>query len=161
MTDVPTSLGKFIYTAAIFCDSVRREDNGKVILLGVFGGDLLVTQNYPVPLSLVAHLEGQVTEAGQFSEVFQFFDESGAALSPPVEVKSGGPFVLGGFAVQVASVITFQKSCTCVLKRKVGDEWEFITQKTVVNQSEIMAKLPKGFVEDLMRRTFDAIQEKK
>jgi hypothetical protein len=35
----------------VVCDDIRREDNGKEILIGVYSGGIIVPQ-FPVPLAL-------------------------------------------------------------------------------------------------------------
>lgn len=44
---------------AILCDEIRREDNGKLLLLGVYTGDLIVpTFPHPMLLTYVVFLNG-------------------------------------------------------------------------------------------------------
>lgn len=51
---------------AIICDDVRREDNGKFILIGVYGSSILLP-HFPASLTLCALIALDVLEPGEFS----------------------------------------------------------------------------------------------
>lgn len=124
---------------AILCDQVRREDNGKLILIGVYGGDILV-DSYPATLGLTAYVEGEVLEPGFFEAEFQFIDGTGAEMSPELKVTSGDrQFVRGHFAVPVVAVLTFHKSGNCVFRVKDGDKWKTLLTKSIKLKKEIVA----------------------
>ncbi|UXQ89142.1 hypothetical protein [Synechococcus phage MinM1] len=42
--------------ATLVCDDIRREQNGKDILIGVYGGDILV-ERFPAPLPLAIYVQ--------------------------------------------------------------------------------------------------------
>ena len=55
---------------AIVCDEVRKEDNGKHIILGVYPIDVLVT-DIPTIISLVLWMQLYMERNGQFDVEFQ------------------------------------------------------------------------------------------
>ncbi|HVY20460.1 MAG TPA: hypothetical protein VHA70_10330 [Bauldia sp.] len=161
LTPSPPSInGKFKFSAVVFCEGVRREDNGKLMLLGVPGGDLLIQQAYPANVPLFAHIEGDVVEPGLFSQVFRFVDETGAALSPPIEVKSSAPFVRGGFAVQVFASIVFQRSCTLILQMREEGGWRELARKAVVHENELISRFAPESLSELIKQSLETLRRR-
>ena len=133
--------GKFQFSAAIFCDAVRIENTGKLILIGVYAGDVLC-QRYPAELEIVAHVEGRVLEADVFRATFQFVDQDDAALSTPIEIDNDRPFVVGGFALPITARLVFHKSGRCILRAKLeGGKWQVLASKEVLLQEEYARRL--------------------
>lgn len=54
--------------SVIICDDIRKEDNGKVIFIGVYSGDILVTK-LPALLKLCYWLSGETTQINSEFEV--------------------------------------------------------------------------------------------
>ena len=55
---------------AILCDDIRKEDNGKMMLIGIYSGDILVpTFPSKLPLSMLLHGKG---DAGYDREFFHW-----------------------------------------------------------------------------------------
>lgn len=139
-------LAKYRCETAILCDQVRREDNGKLILIGVYGGGVLL-DSYPATLPLSAYVEGQVLEPGIFEAEFQFVDGKGAAMSPVIKVTSGErQFVSGPFGNPVVALLTFQKSGDCILRVKEDGAWRNLFSKSVKLKREValsMSAKPK------------------
>ena len=50
---------------AVLCDDIRKEDNGKLILIGVYTGNILVS-TFPAHLGAAAYLHGFATSHGDF-----------------------------------------------------------------------------------------------
>lgn len=130
-------LAKFGIETAVLCDQVRREDNGKLILIGVYAGGVLLN-SYPTTLSLAGYVEGQILEPGFFETEFQFIDGEGAAMSPEIKVTSGErQFVVGPFGNNVSATLTFQKSGDCILRVKQDGAWKNLFSKPVKLKKEV------------------------
>ena len=54
MTDVE-------FTSALVCEDCRREENGKLILIGVYSGGVLSTQPFPLKFRPMFYLAGHAT----------------------------------------------------------------------------------------------------
>jgi hypothetical protein len=55
---------RFEILGAILCDDVRREDNGKDIIIGVYSGGIIINE-LPAPLALKVWIQLRHSGAGQ------------------------------------------------------------------------------------------------
>lgn len=69
MTDVE-------FTNALVCEDCRREENGKLILIGVFSGGVLSIQPFPLKFRPTFYLAGHATP-GTYEIQFRFLPPSG------------------------------------------------------------------------------------
>ncbi len=91
---------------AIFCDDIREETNGKLLLIGVYSGDLIpgaIPSSFPLSLMVKAHgLNGKhkfrvtVTSPGN-NQV-----EMGGDIDVPPEVRAF-PLIFAGFPLNLAA----------------------------------------------------------
>ena len=58
-------MADFTIVSVIICDDIRTEQNGKHILIGVYGGDIVVSE-LPVTLPLAFWIEFLPKRAGEF-----------------------------------------------------------------------------------------------
>ena len=56
------------YGYTLFCDDIRQEINGKVSLIGVYGGDLIVAGPLPVALAKLALRITYIEQPGESTE---------------------------------------------------------------------------------------------
>ena len=134
MTENGLPEGKFEFCAAVLCDGVRLEATGKLILIGVYAGDILA-ESFPVTVPLTAHVEGKALKVGAFHATFQFIDEAGSALSEPQQCRA--TFHTGGFSLPISATIVFQKSGKCILRAKLGSgTWQTLMSKEVLLRQE-------------------------
>jgi hypothetical protein len=63
----PSSTGEasMIVEAVVLCDAVRREDNGKLLLIGVYS-DVIMVPRLPLTIQLTLAIEARVMQAGAF-----------------------------------------------------------------------------------------------
>lgn len=61
-----TGEASMIVEAVILCDQVRREDNGKLLLIGVYS-DVITVPRLPLPIQLTLAVEIRVVQAGTFT----------------------------------------------------------------------------------------------
>lgn len=91
---------------AIFCDDIREETNGKLLLIGVYSGDLIpgvVPGSFPLSLMVKAHgltgkhkFEVTVTSPGDNQVTM------GGDIDVPSEVRAF-PLIFAGFPINLAS----------------------------------------------------------
>ncbi len=55
--------GHLTLETALICDDIRKEFNGKDIIIGVYGGDDILVPNIPVNLSLSVYTRFRAVEA--------------------------------------------------------------------------------------------------
>lgn len=60
----------FKVESAVVCDSVRREENGKLLLIGVYGGSILLSE-YPAAFALSLALRIRPIQLGAFDLEFR------------------------------------------------------------------------------------------
>src|SRR4051794_4058924 len=119
------------FETAIVCDDIRREDNGKEILIGVYSGDITVA-TFPANLRL-------------FFWISTFVEEGGEQV---VNMRVLGPgdvqLIKGEFRIQVSAFpsegslpvgplllqIQTEGKITLQIKR-AGSKWETIKSKNV------------------------------
>lgn len=100
------------FSSAVLCDYVRKEENGKYILIGVYTGNILLSE-FHKEIALSAFLQGSLTEPKKDNQVsFRYqLDKKEVALLggtisnpkdnsevtfniPPVVVRPEGPCAL-------------------------------------------------------------------
>lgn len=76
--------------AAIVCDQVRREDNGKEILIGVYSSDILIPL-FPATLLLAFWVQVSAQKAGSYDIEFRIKvnGKLAAELSGKTAIKKG------------------------------------------------------------------------
>jgi hypothetical protein len=65
--------------AVVVCDDVRRENNGKEIIIGVYGSDIVV-QSYPALLSPTFWVQFIPNQAGEITIGFRLINEADTAF---------------------------------------------------------------------------------
>lgn len=122
----------------LVCDDIRREDNGKAILIGVYTGDM-VFSNFPVNVRLSFWLQGRARKgagAGQAQfkiDVTQQDIEQAPTLvdaifdAPPSEI-------IGGVLVFASVPITAKQPGRLVLSIKDDDDgkWVELMNKKII-----------------------------
>lgn len=102
MSTVPS---KVKVDCAIVCDEVRREHNGKLIFIGVYGNDIFVP-SYPATLRLAIVLAGHSTVAAKIPMKLRIMRDSDNYLEAEgrmaFDVAGTGIFPLGGIGISVS-----------------------------------------------------------
>lgn len=98
--------GKVDISTAIFCDDIRREDNGKEFLIGVYSGDI-VFPHFPGRINLCIWLPWVGTTKPEKSTKFKLrlLDSSKEILDSEFEINtqeesSCGSLAIGGIVAQ-------------------------------------------------------------
>lgn len=71
---------KLTLSSVILCDDVRREDNGKDILIGVYTGDVLVPK-FPISMSICLWLLMKTKGMGDFERSVRVLDPAGKIIA--------------------------------------------------------------------------------
>ncbi|QQM31751.1 hypothetical protein JET14_06170 [Martelella lutilitoris] len=104
----------------IFCDDIRKEDNGKAILIGVYTGALVLEQ-LPVDILLSAWIRVSGLDKGKHDVSVEFHSPGGKTFSIGAEAHIVDPenvdsIMLSGFPLHIGE--TGKISC----KFKVSNE---------------------------------------
>lgn len=114
----------------VVCDEVRREDNGKEILIGVYSAGVLVPQ-FPVPLNLTFWVQFKSAGAGELPIQFRLMageDVKFAEMRVQLRMLKAG---LGTMAIGQIPVI-LQIATPLTLQMKQGDQdWITIEEISV------------------------------
>lgn len=89
----------------VFCDDIRREDNGKMILIGVYMDDL-VPSSIPLtfPLSLWVTFKSEEADAGKLSIILTLPGGKHVKMHADMEEMPAGSnvsFIFGGVPVEI------------------------------------------------------------
>jgi len=136
------------FRSIILCDQIRREDNGKALLIGVYSGDIVMQS--PAPLALFFYIEC-VGHLDQDEEI---------TFRINVE-KSDGTLATDGRAVlkvedhmdpvlNLGGAYIFQEPGALVLLRETGNEkWSEIFRKkvSISNPSSTEFLSPSGLAQ--------------
>lgn len=139
----------FRIDSLLLCDDIRKEDNGKAIIIGVYTGDIVVPK-FPAALMLSIWLQGHAEEdAESFSLRPELVTESGSdpktsdtpfSGTGKIKVSAGDEFIIVTEKV-VAQVL---EPGHISMWMKFGDkEWfELIRKKIVLSPTASIAQRP-------------------
>ncbi len=154
MSDAP----KITVKAVVVCDEVRREDNGKEILIGVYSSGVLVPQ-FPAPLNFTFWVQFTSTGLGQSSLMFRVMggeDVKFAEIRVDLNlIKSG----LGSMAIgPVPVMLQIATSLTLQMKQGEHDDWLKI-EEIVIDKGPAVNPLT-GAPVPLVRREYVPVPPK-
>ena len=93
--------------AVLFCDAVRREDNGKFIAIGCYGSSVVVHE-FPVQLVLTPLIQCDLSKVEELTGLSFKLSISGSPASPKLEgqittakEEKNGLLPVGPFAIEV------------------------------------------------------------
>jgi hypothetical protein len=81
----------------IICDDVRREENGKFILIGVYGHDIIVP-SLPANILVSVVYQFEAKETGSFETTFRI------SIDDEVQIESKGKFQVAAPGIGLAAV---------------------------------------------------------
>lgn len=130
--------GLFELQSVILCDDIRREDNGKAFIIGVYSGDIVVQS--PANLGLSLWLQGRALKgATSIAAQLKFAGEKDLASESSVPVDSlklepGDDFI---FAIGRIP-INLHSNGYLTVQLKFGDsEWSEIIKKKVIISADV------------------------
>jgi len=95
-------------TIALLCDDVRRESNGKELLIGVYGNRIILP-SFPMALNLTVWMRALFRRPGPAKIEVRVIDDRGQAILPtitaevlsPPEIKDESTIILGAAPFQL------------------------------------------------------------
>lgn len=133
----------FAIKTALVCDDIRREDNGKQILIGVYNDKILVPQ-FPAPLALSFWIQGMPSGAGtaQLSLRLTAGESEFLNNKAPVGFKTNE---LSSIAVGAVACF-FQQASDLVLQAKINNEeqWRTVKVVRVEKNTNVVVATPVG-----------------
>lgn len=122
--------------AAIMCDEIRREDNGKGLFIGVYLGDVVV-KAFPAALRLTWVLLAQPRSSSEHEMEFKLtYDENTAdpkTVLARMEIQSTPPDGVEEVQLILPDVtLTFKEQTTLTLSVKDNGEWHPIVKKSLM-----------------------------
>lgn len=127
--------------SVVVCDDVRREDNGKEILLGVYSGGVLV-QSFPIALGLSFWVHFNADVIGDAELRFRLIAGSEVKF---FEIRAKlvlGKLGLGSLTFGPAPVVLQVASTLELQMNQKGDDWETIYQFGVAKADPSQQGLP-------------------
>lgn len=122
--------------AVVICEQVRKESNGKDILIGVYGGDIIVT-DFPAFLTLTIWVEYAFHGPGDLPLTFQLITDRGTELFTAQftatlrQERSPGSVALGEFGAPLTD------PCQIIVQYKEHDgDWIHLKAKNVLKRSQ-------------------------
>lgn len=113
--------------SVLFCDEVRREDNGKHILIGVYQASILVTR-FPATLALAMHVSFEAQQLGDISLELELRGPLGASgIEFGININEETIFPrLAGFTLPRLPVEVPEPTDLTVALKQPGQDWEII-----------------------------------
>ena len=126
---------------AVICEDVRREENGKLFLIGVFGSNIGINE-FPANIILATTVWIVAEEAGIHNVRFAWFvddiEKSGA--SAKIEIREPGVSV---FRVQPVPIVDIEKPGHVSFRVKFSDQdWQIAETLPIVSRSAPNASPP-------------------
>jgi len=120
---------------AVLCDEIRKESNGKLFLIGVYTGDILVS-DFPAQLALSALLHGFAYEKGEY--LFEIRYRLAFADSEKTVVQAKGKIQAQRSAPSEVSIPALRVPIEIVEPARLdlayrlsGGRWKTILSKTI------------------------------
>ncbi|MFO1113035.1 MAG: hypothetical protein U1E38_01205 [Rhodospirillales bacterium] len=125
----------------IVCEDIRREDNGKLILIGVFARDIGIS-NFPASLVLALCVSMEVDEPGDFEIEFQFLFRDEISIQGKTSITINDPglgmIVIPRFPIEN---ITGEGGISFRF-RQAGSEWQTVASLPIVSRASTTCPPP-------------------
>ena len=124
------------FREVLVCDDIRREDNGKAILIGVYYGDIVVSQ-FPISMRLNYWLQGRVRPnakpgTAQFKiEVRGQADEENTPVLIEATIEVPPPKATSGIMVLQSVPFTANSPGRLVISMQEDGEWAELMEKKI------------------------------
>lgn len=114
--------------AVIVCDDVRREANGKEILIGVYAGDIMV-QSFPAVIATSIWLAIRPTEKGPININFRLSLEGKEPIS--LQMQGETSELQDGSMTLPTIGINVEEPSFMLLEMQKNDEWVVLMRKPI------------------------------
>lgn len=108
----------------VVCDEIRKEDNGKAILIGVYSGDILVNE-LPIQIGISLWVHLNVSGPGEIPFEFRFVGIKSAVseLSGNANIKGAGAAIISTPPIPVL----LESEGELKIEMKYGDsDWRLV-----------------------------------
>ena len=157
MTEIGAS-GNHLVQAVVFCELVRKEAGGKLLLIGVYDGNIVVDA-FPAAINLTAHIEIRATAPAPFQASLHFADENGRRFCPPRHFALPPRGAANNtFSLGISAPVVFLKRCVCVLKASVDGAVIDLAAKNVVLVEEMAAEAERARLAEIIRAARQQIE---
>jgi hypothetical protein len=123
--------------AAVLCDDIRREDNGKSILIGTYSEGVGASQ-FPIELSLAMYLIFTVSGVGNAAVQFEFRsakNELLGSVTTGLEIMgTTPPHLLHSFGLPGVPMRFTEAGMVSIAYRQEEDDWKTLQVFPVVLQ---------------------------
>lgn len=117
--------------SALICDDVRREDNGKEILIGVYSGSILIP-TIPANIMLTAWINMEVHGPCEFDFEIRVLDPSDRQIAHgKVHVASSEAHDLSSMALPRFPINAEKEGWLKIQSRKNGGRWRNIIKRRI------------------------------
>ena len=123
---------KISFKFAVVCDDIRREDNGKFMIIGAYAAELIVSE-FPAPLVLSAFIPFEAEKKESFDLEFQVLIDGQRVYkaSGRIEVVSGEPPLIDALPI-LRILMTLNGEGTIEFQAREKDkEWETVRRLPV------------------------------
>lgn len=129
------------FNAVLFCDDVRRETTGKDILIGVYGGDILVN-SFPqwLPLAIWAEIEAE--KPGHHTLLFRLTYADNPPLNMKAEMNVSGEGPSGVSLPRLEVLVESEGVLALEVRRNNEEPWCELKRKQVRKRTSPV--LPMG-----------------
>lgn len=127
--------------AAVLCDEVRTENNGKHIIIGAYGGDIILPET-PVTLPLAVWISAKVIVSGQAKLDVQFRVNGTEASGIQTELQSEDLDAYVGLPMPRVPVKCSAGSTLQVRWRLGEQDWETLVERSI----QLVAQEPKAML---------------
>jgi hypothetical protein len=128
------NVGDFEIVNTIICDDVRREDNGKEILIGIYGSAMLVSK-FPAAVSPVLWMQVRPMKSGELRFSIRLKNEADAVfheISGGVNVDAPGE--MGAVSTPPAPIQVNAEMQLVFEMKQEGGEWTKVREIPVKKQ---------------------------
>ena len=118
--------------AAALCEDVRREDNGKQMLIGVYSGDVVST-GFPANLAFAVWINAEVLQPGKGKlQIKYILDGSDMTSNMEAEIEAPNADSPLGIASPALPLSVPRPTTLRVLWKIASGDWEEVLTKRVI-----------------------------
>lgn len=129
------------FDSVIVCDDIRREDNGKALLIGVYAGDILVPR-FPAAMQLSFYIIGSARKGVAATMEFRIQHTLQNRETPATKAKAniiGAEIGRSSVVVLPRVPFNFDEATDLTTSILEGAEWRVLDRKRVRLASEPVA----------------------
>ncbi len=117
---------------AVICDEIRREDNGKFLIIGAYAAEILVLE-FPIALGLAAFLPFEAQEKQSLELEFQALvnGQRVYGANGHIEIVSGEPPFADALPINRIGMVLYGEGAIEFQARQKDGEWQTVRRLSV------------------------------